>query len=127
MSDYHPATVERVIDGDTLAVEVRVWPGLLWHGSVRLRGVDTPEKGHRAQCDRERELALRAQAIAEAWVRGARYEVALSNVELDKFGGRVVADVVTGTGGDLGAALKAAGVAVPYTGRGPKGKWCDRS
>ena len=36
-------TVQRVIDGDTLVVEVPVWLGLAVTTSVRLKGIDTPE------------------------------------------------------------------------------------
>ena len=38
-----PAEVLKVVDGDTLEVEARIWLGQGVQVSVRLRGVDTPE------------------------------------------------------------------------------------
>ena len=49
------AHVLAVIDGDTLAVSVRIWIGQTIETRVRLAGVDTPEL--RGDCDQERELA----------------------------------------------------------------------
>ena len=37
------AIVERVVDGDTLAVRARVWLGQDIHVLVRIRGIDAPE------------------------------------------------------------------------------------
>ena len=39
---------------------------------VRLRGVDTPEKGRRAKCDAERRAGRAATAFTAAAVAGAR-------------------------------------------------------
>ena len=44
--------VVRVIDGDTIVVDASAdLPAELADLRVRLRGVDAPEKGHRAACD----------------------------------------------------------------------------
>ena len=53
------ANVQKVIDGDTLSVEVPVWLGLALTASVRLRGIDAPEL--HGQCQREKDLAVAAQ------------------------------------------------------------------
>jgi endonuclease YncB( thermonuclease family) len=37
------ATVERVVDGDTLAVRAKIWIGHEIDVLVRLRGIDAPE------------------------------------------------------------------------------------
>ena len=48
--------VLRVVDGDTIAVDAsRDLPPELARLNVRLRGVDTPEKGGRARCPFERQ------------------------------------------------------------------------
>ncbi len=51
------AEVIRVLDADTLRMQVKVWPTAAVMVSVRLRGVDTPEGSYRARCDVERDLA----------------------------------------------------------------------
>ncbi len=53
-ADYQWPVV-RVIDGDTVVVDASTdLPPELAELKVRLRGVDTPEKGGRAKCDEER-------------------------------------------------------------------------
>ena len=42
------AKVVKVYDGDTFTVEAYPWPGLEAKASVRINGVDTPEKAVRA-------------------------------------------------------------------------------
>ncbi len=50
----YDATVLRVIDGDTVAFAAPWLPDPLKKElSIRVFGVDTPEKGHRAQCPSE--------------------------------------------------------------------------
>ena len=41
----YAATVDRVIDGDTLSVLVDVGFGIIMHDKLRLRGIDCPELG----------------------------------------------------------------------------------
>lgn len=115
-----PARVLRVVDGDTVVVRARIWLGQDVETSVRVAGIDTPEK--RGKCDSERQAADRAQAFTaqrlevESWV-------ALHDVIADKYGKRVVARIVTPAGEDIGAALIAQGLARPYGGR-TKQPWC---
>jgi len=50
----YDANITRVIDGDTVAFEAAWLPDPLKKElSIRVFGVDTPEKGHRAQCPSE--------------------------------------------------------------------------
>jgi hypothetical protein len=49
------ARIVRIIDGDTLEVEAHPWPGHSVRVSVRLRGIDTPER--RSQCADQRAAA----------------------------------------------------------------------
>ncbi len=115
-----PARVIQVIDGDTIAVKARIWLGQEVETRVRIAGVDAPELAGR--CERERALAARARAFVEDMVDSG--EVVLSQIQYDKFAGRVVARVETSSGEDLSAALLAAGLARPYAG-GARTPWCD--
>ena len=107
------------MDGDTIAVTAQVWIGLSITINVRIRGIDTPEI--RGSCPYEKTLAIAARDRLALLVGGA---VRLANVENDKFGGRVVADVSAGQGIDLGAAMIAGGFARSYF-SGPRGEWCS--
>ena len=114
------AEVERVVDGDTLAVRVAVWLGQELAVLVRIRGIDAPER--RARCPRERELAEAAAAHMAALVGDE--PVALTEIAGGKFHGRVVADVAGADSGDLAGAQLAAGLARPYDG-GRRESWCE--
>ncbi len=115
-----PARVLRVVDGDTLAVKARVWPGHEVAVLVRLAGIDAAES--HAACVRAREIAHRAHAFLGARVV-AGDEVRLRDVRLGKYAGRVVARVETAAGEDLGAALLEARLARAYDG-GRRRAWC---
>lgn len=112
------ATVERVVDGDTVRVSAQIWVDQLVLVSVRLRDVDAPEL-FRPQCPAEKERAREAKAYVEAMLGAG--EVSLSDVAHDKYGGRVVARLVTASGEDVGAALLAEGLAVAT---GDADPWC---
>ena len=63
MANPYDYKVTRVIDGDTVAFEAKFLPAPLKPElSIRVLGVDTPEKGHRAACPQEAEAALKASA-----------------------------------------------------------------
>jgi len=114
------AQVLRVLDGDTIAVRVRIWPGHQVETLVRLKGIDAPEL--KARCERERVLAHGALRFLEAHV-GER-AIWLTDIHLGKYAGRVLARVTMATGADLSAQLMAAGFARAYTG-GRRASWCD--
>lgn len=114
-----PARVLRVIDGDTVLVRARIWLGQDVETSVRLLGIDTPEK--RGKCENERQAAEKAEnfttaTLSDEWIT-------LHDVIADKYGKRVVARIVTAQGEDLGALLLAKGLAREYGGR-TKQPWC---
>jgi micrococcal nuclease len=113
------AEVLRVVDGDTLTVRAKIWIGQELTTNVRLLGVNAPELS--GGCDEERALAEAARRFLSERVEGR--PVTLRKIALDKFGGRVVAVVEDGAG-DLGAALLAARLAVPYDG-GRRQPWCE--
>lgn len=113
------AEVLKVIDGDTLRVRARIWIGQDVQTNVRLNGIDTPEL--RARCPAEREKARAARDTLRRLVGEA--PVTLSEVEPDKYGGRVRARVRTAAGADLAQTLIRAGLARPYHGE-RRGDWC---
>lgn len=115
-----PARVIEVVDGDTIAVRARIWIGQDVETRVRLAGVDAPEINGR--CGRERALAAHARAFVVEAIGGDA--VKLSDVHYGKYAGRVVANVETAAGDDLGVLLIAAGLGRPYHG-GARESWCD--
>ncbi len=106
------ARIVRIIDGDTLEVEAHPWPGHSVRVSVRLRGIDTPER--RSQCADQRAAARLARNELERLVRDFP-TVELINVSGGKYYGRVLADMKAGTR-DVAAAMLASGLARPYDG-----------
>lgn len=120
LSGPYLAAVERVVDGDTLDVRVTVWLDLDIRVLVRIRGVDAPEL--RGRCDLEKARAGEAALALARLVGGG--QVLLSDIEGDKYFGRVLADVLTPDGQDVGAALLKGGHARPYDGRS-RAAWCE--
>lgn len=112
--------VVRVLDGDTVDVDVQIWPGLRQRIRVRVAGVDTPEIHTRRPC--EKQAGYEAKRFVEAWVQSGG--VMLDQVTLGKYAGRVVGHLRRG-GRDLSADLLAAGLAQPYDG-GHKTPWVCR-
>ena len=115
----YSGTVERVVDGDTLAVRVTGWLQQELTVLVRVRGIDAPEL--RARCASEKTQAQQAADALERLV--ANGAVVLTRIEGDKYFGRVVADVATPDGKHVAAALMAAGLARDYDGAARK-TWC---
>ena len=116
--------VVRVIDGDTVAVDASAdMPPELADVKVRLKGVDTPEKGGRAKCPIERNAGQAATAFTEKAVADASV-VVVRDPEWGKWGGRVVADLVLDDR-SLSASLIAAGHGRAYDG-GRRGSWCPQ-
>ncbi len=115
----YPAEVLRVIDGDTFAARVRVWPGLNVETKVRLRGIDAAEL--HARCAEEFSKAEAARAALQAIL--AEGDVTIARVGVDKYGGRVDAAAATRTTPDVSAAMLAGGFARAYGG-GRRAGWC---
>jgi endonuclease YncB( thermonuclease family) len=115
----YPADVLRIIDGDTFEARVRVWPGLDVDTKVRLRGIDAAEL--HARCDDERVKAEAARtALTTILAEGG---VAISQVGIDKYGGRVDATISTRNTADVSTAMLDGGFARSYDG-GKRGSWC---
>ena len=115
--------VSRIIDGDTVEIEVPFLPKELGnHLYVRIKGVDSPEKGHRAKCELEKTKAISASMFTEKEVRKAK-EIKIIIKGWDKYRGRIVGDLIM-DGNLLSDKLIKKGFAVPYNGRGQKKDWC---
>ena len=116
----HPAEVLKVNDGDTFEARVLVWPGMQITTKVRLRGIDMPEL--KARCAEEYRRADAAHEALRALL--ATGGVTVRNVGIDKYGGRVLADVATSNTADVSAVMLQSGHARPYEG-GRRESWCD--
>jgi endonuclease YncB( thermonuclease family) len=114
--------ITRVIDGDTVAFQAPFLPPPLKQElSIRVFGVDTPEKGHRAKCPQEAQRGEMASAFTKQQIASAqRRQVVL--MDWDKFGGRVLGDVLL-DGRSLRQMLIQNGFAREYYGEA-KQSWC---
>lgn len=122
---YHQFVVKTVKDADTFSIDTRAYnffPELEF--SVRVYGIDTPEKGSRAKCAAEDALSKRATVFAKGLIVRSGNTVLLSRVKHDKYGGRFDAKVTLSDGTDFGQALIDRGYAKPYFG-GKKESWCN--
>jgi micrococcal nuclease len=110
----------RVVDGDTLEIKNECFPKEL-KLSVRVLGIDTPEKGSRAKCDKEAKLAEKASKFTKQFI-GKNKTATFRNIKWDKYGGRLLADVEI-NGKSLSDELIKNGLARSYDGK-KKGSWC---
>jgi endonuclease YncB( thermonuclease family) len=119
----YDAVITRVIDGDTVAFQADFLPAPLKKElSIRVFGVDTPEKGHRAQCASEAQRGEAASAFTKAQINASsNRQIVL--MDWDKYGGRVLGDVVL-DGKSLRQLLIANGLAREYYGEA-KTSWCQ--
>jgi len=123
----YDAKILRVSDGDTVVIAAPFLPAPFKPElAIRVFGVDTPEKGHRAQCPSEAQRgeaasAFTKNAIAQAAAQGGKFQVTMYG--WDKFGGRVLGDILV-NGQSLRAALIANGFAREYYGEA-KQSWCN--
>jgi len=101
-----------VVDGDTIHYE-----GVI----IRIEGIDTPET-HRAKCDSERALGMRAtERLLELINAGPFDIVQKGRRDTDKYGRKL--RVLERQGRSLGDILIAEGLARPWEGR--RRSWCD--
>jgi endonuclease YncB( thermonuclease family) len=119
----YDAQIIRVNDGDTVVIAAPFLPAPLKPElAVRVFGVDTPEKGFRAQCPSE---DARGQAATEftkkAVSASSQRQVVLYG--WDKFGGRVLGDIIL-NGQSLRTMLIKNGFAREYFGEA-KQSWCN--
>ena len=119
----YDAQIVRVNDGDTVVIAAPFLPQPLKPElAVRIFGVDTPEKGFRAQCPSEDQRGQAATEFTKKAVNAAqKRQVVLYG--WDKFGGRVLGDIIL-NGQSLRSMLIANGFAREYYGEA-KQSWCN--
>ena len=118
----YDAVLTRIIDGDTVAFQANFLPEPLKKElSIRVFGVDTPEKGHRASCPAEAAKGEAASAFTKAQINAAtKHQIII--MDWDKYGGRVLGDILL-DGKSLRVMLIEKGYAREYYGEA-KTTWC---
>jgi endonuclease YncB( thermonuclease family) len=132
IASQHPAQARReflagpiavdvleVIDGDTFLARAKVWPGQEVTVSVRLRGIDAPER--KGKCDSERAAAEEARLALEYALAAAPVEI--RNITGDKYFARVIADAGNSDVSDAASFMLDVDLARPYQG-GKRLGWC---
>ena len=115
--------ITRVKDGDTVEFEAKWLPAPLKPLlSLRVLGVDTPEKAPRAKCEKEAKGGQAATDFTKKKVAEAK-KIQIEIKDWDKFGGRVLGDVIL-DGQSLSKMLIDNNMARPYHGEAKK-SWCD--
>lgn len=118
----YDVVLTRVIDGDTVAFQANWLPDPLKKElSVRVFGVDTPEKGHRAKCVAENERGQAATAFTKSVINASTKRQVLL-MDWDKYGGRVLGDIILDSK-SLRMMLIERGFAREYYGDA-KTSWC---
>lgn len=116
--------VTRVIDGDTVEFAATFLPPPLKPKlAVRVFGVDTPEKGFRAQCESEAKRGEAATAFTKKVITESK-TARIAIIDWDKFGGRVLGDIILDNNVSLRALLIQNGFAREYYGEA-KQSWCN--
>lgn len=117
--------ITRVIDGDTVAFHAPFLPDPLKKElSIRVYGVDTPEKSWRAECESE---AIRGEAASQ-FTKDLLNNSTIRQVVImdwDKYGGRVLGDILI-DGKSLRRLLIENGFAREYFGDAKK-SWCEEA
>lgn len=115
--------ITRIIDGDTVAFNAPWLPDPLKKElSIRVYGVDTPEKGFRAKCPKEDERGRAATKFTQKVLSEAS-NIQINLRDWDKYGGRVLGDIIA-DGKSLRTLLISNGYAREYYGEA-KQSWCN--
>ena len=124
------AIIPACYDGDTcytsnLSYNGQSLPDMFSSMKIRLLGIDTPEL-NRAGCKLERCLARRAKQEMERIVEsGNGYVLNLQKCKPDKYGGRIVCDILTRKGEVASELMLKTGLAVGYEGKKKDFSWCQ--
>ena len=117
-----PYRIIRVLDGDTVEIQASWLPPELKQSLLlRIIGIDTPEKGHKAKCAQEAVDSLKAKFFLEKELQKSKTTTVVIK-KWDKYGGRVLGDVIL-DGVPLSKKMIDSGLAKPYNG-GKKEGWC---
>jgi len=110
----------KVIDGDTLKAKWTVPYPTLETIYLRIAGMDAPELFH-PKCQKEKELALLAKLELEDIISGKFH---FDILEWDKYGGRILVNLISETKESVPDLLVSKGLAVYYHGEEKQKDWC---
>lgn len=117
-----PYRIIRVLDGDTVEIQASWLPPELKQSLLlRIEGIDTPEKGHRAKCVQEAVDSLKAKFFLEKELQKSKTTTVVIK-KWDKYGGRVLGDIIL-DGVPLSKKMIDSGHAKVYNGKKREG-WC---
>ena len=120
----YDAQILRVSDGDTVVIAAPFLPDPLKPElAVRIYGVDTPEKGFRSKCVKERQQGEAASNFTNMLVKTSTQQQVII-YGWDKYGGRLLGDIIL-NGQSLRYNLIANGYAREYYGEAKK-SWCAK-
>jgi len=90
----YPAQINRVVDGDTLEVELDLFPGIEYKITVRLLGVDTHETYGTKHESEEYQCGIKEKQFVEQWIENTD-EVRVKVHGQGKYG-RYLAEIMDG-------------------------------
>jgi micrococcal nuclease len=112
---HYKATVDRVVDGDTIDVTLDLGFDISLRGRVRFHGINAPESRTRDAV--EKQAGLAAKRYVEDWVNGLESRVIIQT-SLDDRGkfGRILGRILNEEGECLNDEMVSLGHATPYDG-----------
>ncbi|GMR16173.1 MAG: hypothetical protein BMS9Abin31_0484 [Gammaproteobacteria bacterium] len=119
--ENYPATIVKVVDGDTVHLNVSSWIDETKFVKLRLYGIDTPETSWRAKKPCERVMGLEAKRELSNILKGKILTVEI--LKYGKYGGRLIGilyvDYV-----DVSDLMIRTKYATPYFGKKKTKVWC---
>jgi len=112
---HYKATVDRVIDGDTIDVVLDLGFDISYRGRIRFQGINAPESRTRDAV--EKQAGLAAKRYVEDWINGHEQRVIIQT-SLDDRGkfGRILGRILNDEGECLNDEMVSLGHATPYDG-----------
>jgi micrococcal nuclease len=112
---HYKATVDRVIDGDTIDVTLDLGFDISYRGRIRFQGINAPESRTRDAV--EKQAGLAAKRYVEDWINGHEQRVIIQT-SLDDRGkfGRILGRILNDEGECLNDEMVSLGHATPYHG-----------
>ena len=112
---HYKATVDRVIDGDTIDVVLDLGFDISYRGRIRFEGINAPESRTRDAV--EKQAGLAAKRYVEDWINGLEKKVIIQT-SLDDRGkyGRILGRILNDEGECLNDEMVSLGHAKPYHG-----------
>ncbi len=102
--NQYTAKVVKVIDGDTVQLDVNLWVGLVQRINLRIAGINTPEKRGRGVSDCEKQAGQKATNFTQRFLSGVD-TVIVSDVKKGKYAGRALGSLSVPGKGSLADAL----------------------